>query len=48
MVTAELPAFSRQGDKIKVKVSTIGDAKSIDNALQRVKKKLEKCLSETK
>lgn len=31
MVTAELPAFSRQGDKIKVKVSTIGDAKSIDN-----------------
>lgn len=30
MVTAELPAFSRQGDKIKVKVSTIGDAKSID------------------
>ena len=31
MVTAELPAFSRQGDKIKIKVSTIGDAKSIDN-----------------
>ena len=31
MVTAELPAFSRQGDKIKVKVSTIGDAKSVDN-----------------
>lgn len=31
MVTADLPAFSRQGDKIKVKVSTIGDAKSIDN-----------------
>lgn len=30
MVTAELPPFSRQGDKIKVKVSTIGDAKSID------------------
>ena len=31
MVTAELPAFSRQGDKIKVKVSTIGDVKSVDN-----------------
>lgn len=31
MVTAELPAFSRQGDKIKVKISTIGDAKSVDN-----------------
>lgn len=30
MVTATLPAFSRQGDKIKVKVSTIGDAKSVD------------------
>lgn len=31
MVTAELPPFSRQGDKIKVKVSTIGDAKSVDH-----------------
>ena len=31
MVTADLPAFSRQGDKIKVKVSTIGDAKSVDH-----------------
>lgn len=31
MVTAELPAFSRQGDKIKVKISAIGDAKSIDH-----------------
>jgi flagellar P-ring protein precursor FlgI len=31
MVTAELPPFSRQGDKIKVKISTIGDAKSIDH-----------------
>ena len=31
MVTAELPPFSRQGDKKKVKVSTIGDAKSVDN-----------------
>lgn len=31
MVTAELPAFSRQGDQIKVKVSTIGDAKSVDH-----------------
>lgn len=30
MVTADLPPFSRQGDKIKVIVSTIGDAKSID------------------
>ena len=30
MVTADLPAFSRQGDKIKITVSTIGDAKSID------------------
>ncbi len=31
MVTAKLPPFSRQGDKIKVKVSTIGDAKSVDH-----------------
>ena len=31
MVTANLPAFSRQGDKIKIKVSTIGDSKSIDH-----------------
>lgn len=31
MVTADLPAFARQGDKIKVTVSTIGDAKSIDH-----------------
>ena len=30
MVTATLPAFSRQGDKIKINVSSIGDAKSID------------------
>lgn len=30
MVTAELPPFSRQGDEITVKVSAIGDAKSID------------------
>ncbi|WP_419771284.1 MAG: flagellar basal body P-ring protein FlgI [Candidatus Marinarcus sp.] len=30
MVTAELPAFARQGDSISVKVSAIGDAKSID------------------
>ena len=30
MVTAELPPFARQGDKIEVKVSAIGDAKSID------------------
>ncbi|MGM0519315.1 MAG: flagellar basal body P-ring protein FlgI [Campylobacterota bacterium] len=31
MVTAKLPPFSRQGDKIKVKVSTIGDAKSLNH-----------------
>lgn len=31
MVTGKLPPFSRQGDKIKVKVSTIGDAKSVDH-----------------
>ncbi|OCL97143.1 flagellar basal body P-ring protein FlgI [Arcobacter porcinus] len=30
MVTADLPPFARQGDKIKVTLSTIGDAKSID------------------
>jgi len=30
MVTAILPPFSRQGDKIKINVSSIGDAKSID------------------
>ena len=30
MVTAILPPFSRQGDKIKISVSSIGDAKSID------------------
>ncbi len=31
MVTAKLPAFARQGDKIKVAISAIGDAKSIDH-----------------
>jgi flagellar P-ring protein precursor FlgI len=31
MVTSTLPPFSRQGDKIKIKVSTIGDAKSVDH-----------------
>jgi flagellar P-ring protein precursor FlgI len=31
MVTAVLPAFSRQGDKVKINISSIGDAKSIDN-----------------
>ncbi len=31
MVTAKLPAFSRQGDKIKIKISAIGDSKSIDH-----------------
>ena len=30
MVTADLPPFAKQGDKIKVKISAIGDAKSID------------------
>jgi flagellar P-ring protein precursor FlgI len=30
MVTATLPAFARQGDRIKVNVSSIGDAKSIN------------------
>lgn len=31
MVTATLPAFARQGDKIKINVSSIGDAKSINS-----------------
>lgn len=31
MVTAKLPAFARQGDKIEVKISAIGDAKSINH-----------------
>ncbi|RXJ82249.1 flagellar basal body P-ring protein FlgI [Arcobacter sp. F2176] len=31
MVTAMLPPFARQGDKIKIKISAIGDAKSINN-----------------
>jgi len=31
MVTAQLPPFSRQGDRIKVKISTIGDSKSVDH-----------------
>ncbi len=30
MVTSILPPFSRQGDKLKIEVSSIGDAKSID------------------
>jgi flagellar P-ring protein precursor FlgI len=29
MVTASLPAFAKQGDKINVKISSIGDAKSL-------------------
>ena len=33
MVTATLPAFARQGDKLKLKISSIGDAKSIDGGL---------------
>lgn len=31
MVTAALPPFAKQGDKIRIKISAIGDAKSIDN-----------------
>jgi flagellar P-ring protein precursor FlgI len=31
MVTATLPPFSRQGDKINLNISSLGDAKSIDN-----------------
>ena len=31
MVTATLPAFARQGDKIKINISSIGDAKSINH-----------------
>jgi flagellar P-ring protein precursor FlgI len=31
MVTANLPAFAKQGDKIRIKISAIGDAKSINN-----------------
>ena len=30
MVTASLPPFARQGDKLKLNISSIGDAKSID------------------
>jgi len=30
MVTASLPPFARQGDKLKLKISSIGDAKSIE------------------
>lgn len=30
MVTAVLPAFARQGDKLKLKISSVGDAKSLD------------------
>ncbi len=33
MVTAELPPFARQGDKIRVSISAIGDAKSIDKGM---------------
>jgi len=31
MVTGSLPPFARQGDKIRIKISAIGDAKSVDN-----------------
>ncbi len=30
MVTAKLPAFARQGDKVNVSISSIGDAKSLE------------------
>ncbi|MGI6724263.1 MAG: flagellar basal body P-ring protein FlgI [Arcobacter butzleri] len=33
MVTAQLPPFARQGDKIRVDISAIGDAKSIDKGV---------------
>ena len=31
MVTSTLPPFAKQGDKIRIKISAIGDAKSVDN-----------------
>ncbi len=31
MVTAKLPPFARQGDKIRIKISAIGDSKSINS-----------------
>ncbi len=31
MVTGEIPAFSKQGDKIDIKISAIGDSKSINH-----------------
>lgn len=33
MVTATLPAFSRQGDKLDVTISSIGDAKSLEGGM---------------
>ncbi|WP_163534040.1 flagellar basal body P-ring protein FlgI [Helicobacter suis] len=33
MITATLPSFARQGDKIDVQISSIGDAKSIDHGV---------------
>ncbi|WP_104757970.1 flagellar basal body P-ring protein FlgI [Helicobacter salomonis] len=33
MITASLPSFARQGDKIDVQISSIGDAKSIDHGV---------------
>lgn len=33
MVTAELPAFSRNGDRIDARVSTLGDAKSLSGGI---------------
>ena len=33
IVTAEIPAFARKGDRINVTVSSIGDAKSLENGV---------------
>ncbi|CCB79870.1 flagellar P-ring protein FlgI [Helicobacter bizzozeronii CIII-1] len=33
MITANLPSFARQGDKIDVQISSIGDAKSLNHGV---------------
>ncbi len=33
LVTADLPAFARQGDKLDVQISSIGDAKSLESGI---------------
>lgn len=33
LVTADLPPFARQGDKLDVKISSIGDAKSLESGI---------------